>query len=553
MFRRVFAKKSIFRSISYLGGHKQEIFWRQFRILLKIRDTMNINLLYNRAVDLYGHNNFEESDRICRNILKEDSLHFGCLHLLSSICFLTGRFDDALCYATSALQLQPDNTAVLLGAAQLLALRGRETEALEIYARILTLQPDHHEAFNGRGILLGHLRRPIDALADFTRAIAIKPDFADPHFNTGRISEQFGEFELALRSYRAAVRLNPTRGSFFNALAECGYRAVDAAQMHAVEAVLTPSRRPGIEDRIGLHFGLAKAYEDHEHYDRSFEHLAAGNALKRKTLHYDEASELSLFERTAAAFDMETMGRRVGPVASSPDGPIFIVGMPRSGSSLVEAILASHSRVFAAGEVGFLEKAINEFGALGSLAKDPERLSALSELELREIGERYLGIMRDASPRGKRPVDKLPINFRHIGLIHKALPDARIIHTCRDPLDTCLSCFFRLFANANQPFSYDLAELGRYYRGYERLMAHWRSVLPGQIIVDLRYEDLVSDLPGEVRRLLAHCGLAWEPNCLEFHKTHRQVRTDSRVHKPIYRTSIGRWRNYEAFLAPLQQ
>ncbi|CAM5773137.1 hypothetical protein LMIY3S_04077 [Labrys miyagiensis] len=435
----------------------------------------------------------------------------------------------------------------------MLVLSGREAEALEVLARILALEPGNHEALNNRGMLLGHLGRSAEALDDLARAMTAKPDFADPHFNTGRIFEQFGQFAPARHAYETALKLAPERGAFYHALAECGYRAVDPERLRVMEEMLEHTPHPGTSDRTSLHFGLAKAYEDYERYERSFRHLAAGNALKRKTLRYDETAALELFERTAAAFGEEVTHRRPSLPPSGTDAPIFIVGMPRSGSSLVEQILSSHPRIFAAGEAGFLDMAIDGFDGLPGLSGNPEQLASLSQRDLETIGARYLGNMRSMAPGGQRPVDKLPINFRHLGLIQAALPGARIIHIYRDPLDTCLSCFFRLFSNGNQPYAYDLAELGRYYRGYERLMAHWRRVLPGGVMLDLRYEDLVEDLPAQVRRILAHCELEWHPDCVEFHRSHRQVHTDSRVHRPLYETSIGRWRNYEAFLGPLRQ
>jgi hypothetical protein len=225
--------------------------------------------------------------------------------------------------------------------------------------------------------------------------------------------------------------------------------------------------------------------------------------------------------------------------------------MPRSGSTLVEQILASHPKIFGAGE-------LNDFGTavarLGDRARAPfpELVRAMSEEDLRQLGTNYLDATTALAPEAARITDKMPFNFHFVGLIHLALPHARIIHTRRDPVDTCLSCFSTLFT-AGQPYGYDLGELGRYYRGYAALMQHWRNVLPNGVMLEVQYEELVDDLEDQARRLVAHCGLDWDETCLAFHKTQRPVLTASatQVRQPIYKSAVGRWRVYEEFLGPL--
>jgi hypothetical protein len=230
--------------------------------------------------------------------------------------------------------------------------------------------------------------------------------------------------------------------------------------------------------------------------------------------------------------------------------PIFIVGMPRSGSTLLEQILASHSRVFGAGEINDFAKSA---ASLPGVSEDfPESVLILSDNELRHLGRRYVNSVTAKVPGVIRITDKMLSNFAYIGLIHLALPNARIIHACRDPVDTCLSCFSILFGD-DQPYTYDLAELGRYYRAYERLMRHWRAVLPEGVMLDVCYEDVVANLERQARRLIGHCGLEWEDRCLEFHQTPRPVHTASvtQVRQPIYHDSVGRWRPYRDLLRPL--
>jgi hypothetical protein len=234
--------------------------------------------------------------------------------------------------------------------------------------------------------------------------------------------------------------------------------------------------------------------------------------------------------------------------------PVFIVGMPRSGSSLLEQILSSHSRVFGAGEIDALQKAVARSLAVapGTLRSFSEMVSTVSPDELRRLGRHYIDCVAALAPGADRIVDKMLTNFSHVGLIHLALPNARIIHARRDPIDSCLSCFGLLFAD-EQSHTYDLAELGRYYRAYAGLMRHWEEVLPDGVMLDVRYEDVVDDIEGQARRVIAHCGLEWEEQCLAFHQTKRPVRTASvtQVRRPIYRDSVGRWRPDKVLLEPL--
>ncbi len=311
---------------------------------------------------------------------------------------------------------------------------------------------------------------------------------------------------------------------------------------------------------VYIDFGLGKALEDTGDYRRAFEHFRRGNALKRREIHYDEASSRREFQSIAAMFDNAAFERFRGVAPPSPT-PIFVVGMPRSGSTLVEQILASHPQVHAAGELQNLSRLVRAASsAAGSQAADvagstsqPLGQSQAHAERLQGIGRAYLASL-PALAQGKTPHcrQKPPGNFFNVGLIHLILPNARIIHTMRSPIDTCVSCFTRLFSDG-QEFSYDLAELGRHYRRYDELMAHWRAVLPSDAMLDVAYEDVVDDLETQARRLVEFCGLPWDAGCLVFHQTNRPIFTASnvQVRRPLYRTSLARWRRYEADLEPL--
>jgi hypothetical protein len=298
-----------------------------------------------------------------------------------------------------------------------------------------------------------------------------------------------------------------------------------------------------------LHFALGRTAGKAGADAAAFGHFAAGNRLKRATLDYDGAATGDNFARAAAAFDAAFFARHQGAGDASAL-PIVIVGMPRSGTTLVEQILASHPEVHGAGE-------LPELGALATAlaartgGRYPECASAADAAAWGELGADYAAALAALAPDKARVCDKLPGNFSRLGLLRAMAPNAAIIHCRRDPLDTCYSCYSQLFAEG-QPFAYEQTELGLYYREYEALMAHWHAVLPGRIL-EVRYEDVVGDLEGQARRLLEHCGLEWDPRCLEFHTTRRTVRTASlvQVRQPIYSSSIGRWRRHEKELAPL--
>jgi hypothetical protein len=302
-------------------------------------------------------------------------------------------------------------------------------------------------------------------------------------------------------------------------------------------------------EQVDLHFALAKALADIGDTAEAFDHWRSGNALIRGRITYDEPATLAGLRDMASAF----AGRPPSPpgVGDPSAAPLFIVGMPRSGTTLVEQILASHPAVFAAGETNALAAAIIQVGGPALIAS-PSALAQLSGPALTQIGDAYVRAIRAQAPGAARITNKTPDNFRLIGLIRAALPQARIIHVRRDPIDTCLSCFTKRFTG-HQPFTFDLAELGRYYRGYQALMAFWRKTTPPAVMLEVDYEALTDDLESQARLILAHCGLDWDPRCLAFQLTERHVLTASaiQVRQPLYRSAVGRWRAYEPHLGPL--
>ncbi len=528
----------------------------------------------------------EEALASCGRALALEPDYVGALNIRGNALRDLDRFEEALASYDKALALKPDFAEALANRGVALRSLDRVEEALASYERALALEPDRAEALNNRGNALRDLHRPEEALASFDRALALRPDFAEALSNRGNalldlgrpeealascdkalaldpddaiafdnrglVLAELGRFDEASASIEEAIRLAPRRiRSYYNLAATKRLTAGDP-RLGAMEELARDALSLAPDEQIHLHFALGKALADVGDRQRSFQHLLEGNAAKRKRTRYDETSALGSLERTRALFTGEWMRENEGRGEPS-DTPVFILGMPRSGTTLIEQILASHPKAFGAGEIAAFGYAVARLeGGPGRAVRFPEVVSLMSGGELRRLGADYLERLRASAPAAERITNKTTENFRFAGLIHLALPNARIIHARRNPVDTCLSCFSTLFAG-NIPYAYDLAELGRYYRAYDALMAHWRETLPPSAMLEVGYEDVVADLEGQARRILAHCGLEWDARCLDFHLTERQVRTASatQVRRPIYRSSIERWRAYEPWLAPL--
>jgi hypothetical protein len=391
-----------------------------------------------------------------------------------------------------------------------------------------------------------------EAFAHYHKALAIKPDYAEAHNNLGVSFKMLGRTEEARRAFETAIQLAPRRVLFYAGLVETRRFAEGDRHLAAMKKLARDlASLPG-EEQIQLHFALGKAFADLAQHDRSFRHLLAGNALKRQQISYDEAAVLAEFDRIRAVFTRGLMQDKQDLGYPSPV-PVFIIGMPRSGTTLVEQMLASHPRVFGAGELTDFHDALTRLAAREAVPQPyPEMVSSMTGPRLFELGADYLARVRRMAPSADRITDKMPGNFLAAGLAHLALPNARIIHIRRDPIDTCFSCFSTLFAVHNR-HAYDLGELGRYYRGHAVLMEHWHDVLPVEVMIEVQYETLVTDFEREARRIVAHCGLDWDDACLAFHRTQRPVQTASmlQVRQPIYQSSVGRWRPYKDWLGPL--
>lgn len=462
------------------------------------------------------------------------------------------KYDEAIAVAKEVLAGDPNNADALSYLGAIYVDEKKLEPAFEALKRSLALNPSKAETHNMIGRALFDANDPAGALAAYKRAIELKPDFSDPYNNMGNALKELGKFAEARRAFETCMALNPGAiATYVNLVDAMTFTSSDDKHLKGMEAHLQKGDLKD-ERRMQLNFAIAKAYDDLQRYDEAMANLLDGNRLKRKTTTYDEATVLAYFERIRTSFTAGVIAEKSGGGAAS-DRPIFVLGMPRSGTTLVEQILASHPSVRGAGELKDMSDTVNTVrNADGSQAPYPEFVQALTPGALGRIGQAYLARLGKHAPSAERITDKMPSNFYFMGLIHLALPGAKIIHTNRNPVDTCLSCFSKLFAG-EQPQTYDLAELGRYYRAYHGLMQHWREVLPGGSFLDVSYEEVVADTEGQARRILDYCGLAWDPRVLDFHRTERPVKTASasQVRKPIYRSSVARWRNYEKHLGPL--
>jgi tetratricopeptide (TPR) repeat protein len=460
------------------------------------------------------------------------------------------RHDEALASYDDAIRCDPGHAGAFSNRGSLLCVLKRFDEALESLDRGLRFDPDNADCLNNRGGVLANLGRLDEALATYEKIIRLAPGHAAAHNNKGAMLTELGNLPEALESFETAIALAPRTVRFYFNAAENRTFAAGDRHMTALEAMAQTMAELGVDEQINLHFTLGKAYRDIGDKTRFFHHLVQGNALKFNQSRYCETARLQTFERLRDAFPARLAQATTSRNEPGPT-PVFIVGMPRSGSTLIEQILASHPAVFAAGEVNYFDAVLFDVSPDGD-ASSPEALAAIPPETWREAGARHVRRLRTMAPNASCLTNKKLMNFMVAGMIHLALPQARIIHARRHPVDTCLSCFSKNFTD-DLAFTYDLGALGRYYRGYEKLMDHWRGVLPAGVMLDVQYEDVVADLEGQARQILRHCGLEWDPRCLDFHKTQRPVRTASRVQvrQPLFASSVGRWKDYEAELAPL--
>ena len=487
-----------------------------------------------------------------RNILKQDPNHVHGLVGLANVAIDRNAPDDAERLLDRAMAVSPNMSHVHRAVARLAMSRSRYPEAEAAARRATEINPELAECWTSLGTVYAWGLRQAEAARAFAKALAINPRQPRVLLSLGHVHKALGNSADSIRAYRDSVAADPTLGEAWWSLADLKTYRFSATEVERMETTLDDGRLFG-RDRAALHFALGKAYEDRGCADEAFVHYRQGNALRRSR----ESFNVERFGRQCARlrqfFTPRRLAAKLPPAARGPT-PIFVIGLPRSGSTLVDQILSSHSQVQGTMELPHVLGYVREMERdAGPDSGYPDRIARMAPRELAALGERYLA--ETASHRGAAPffVDKMPNNFLHVGLIASMLPQALFVDTRRHPLACCFSIYKQNFARG-QTFGYALDTLAAYYRNYVALMAHWETVLPGRIHRVI-YERLVDDTPGETRRLLAHCGLPFETACLRFFETERVVRTASaeQVRQPIYRDAVTHWRAYEAHLAPLKE
>jgi Flp pilus assembly protein TadD len=434
--------------------------------------------------------------------------------------------------------------------------QNRIEDAIACYRALLARHPKLSALHAAIGALLRRRGRHEEALLALEQAHSLLPN--EPSLCTclAVVLQEMGRIDEAAAQFRHAIAMAPDEPAHYLGLVRLQALAADDPALTALRQLARQESRFNTSRRASLHFALGKALTDAGEPQEGFSHFLRANALRRADLSYDEAAVLGAMRQISQHFTADAMAALTHAGHPSTQ-PVFIVGMPRSGSTLVEQILASHPDAYGAGEASTLADTLKDAAKRCPAWKSPMPFPALSEAECLATAEDYLGRINSLAvdwPHPEPPrliVNKMLDNFAHIGLIRRLWPKARIIHTVRDPIDTCLSCFSIPFDHLE--FTFDLGELGRYYRQYRALMAHWEQVLPPEAILTVRYEDLVQNLPHHAQRIIAYCGLPWNPDCLKFHENRRIVRTSSlaQVRTPLYRSALHRWRPDNESLRPL--
>ncbi|MBY6186766.1 sulfotransferase [Marinobacter hydrocarbonoclasticus] len=494
-----------------------------------------------------------KAERLCRHFLQQQPTHIEAMRLLAQLAAKLNVLDDAEVLLDTAMQLEPDNRQVRFDLIQVLHRRQKYAQALSEAETLRATEPGNPSFDTAYANQLVAVGRFDEALTLYDQVLARMPDNPSLHLVKGHALKTLGRQQQAIEAYQSSYRHRPGFGDACWSLANLKtyrFSEPELARMKADEAA--PGRT--LEDRFHLCFALGKALEDRGDYADAFQYYQRGNELKLSQTRYRPESMARDLALQAEHVGVELVRSKARHGCPATD-PIFIVGMPRAGSTLLEQIIASHPQVDGTMElpdIAAMAHRLNGRRRVDEAPAYPANLAGLDDETLREMGEQYLAQTRIHRQGAPYFIDKMPNNFRHIGLIKLILPNARIIDARRDPMACCFSNFKQLFAEG-QEFSYSLENMAAYYRGYETLMDHWDSVFPGEIL-RVQYEEVVADLDTQVRRILNYLNLPFDERCLAFHKTDRSVRTASseQVRQPLYRSGLAQWRHFEAQLAPLQ-
>ena len=503
-----------------------------------------------QAAQLHQSDKKREAETIYRNILKRDPNHVEAARLLAAVAVEHSRYRDAEVYLRHAAGIAPDYGRLWVDLANVLREQEKLDQALDCAQRILDLAPEKAESHMLMASVLGSMSRHEEAIAAYRTALEISPERTGAMCTMAHHLKTLGRQSEGVEMYRKAISAKPDHAEAYWSLANLKTFRFEDREVDAMLELLQGDELPD-ESRVQIHNALGLEFEGRKEYDQAFAHFEQCNALRRQSEIYDPVETETGFDRIIEIMDAAFFEDHQN-LGSDDNAPILIVGMPRSGSTLIEQILASHSQVDGTHELGDLPKVAKRIRRFSpERASFPANLRDLSPENWKEVGNDYIESTRKFRDDAPNFIDKNPNNFIFIGLLKIALPGARIINARRHPLDSCFGTFKQLFASG-QPFSYDMTELGEYYLQYQRLMDHWNEVIPGYVL-DVQYEDVVADLEEQVRRILDFCNLPFEESCLRFHETDRAVKTASseQVRRPIYSSSVNLWKHYEKNLDEL--
>ncbi|TPI64511.1 tetratricopeptide repeat protein [Mesorhizobium sp. B3-1-7] len=537
-----------------------------------------------KALQLHQAGRRQEAEALYRQVLGQQPNHAAALHFLGLLLHQTGRSEEGLDLIEQSVTLQPENADFLNNMGTVMRDLGRVAAAIDFFRGAVDIRPDQLAARDNLGSSLTQLgqfdaaeeiyrgtigRNPFhvrarvglaetlqeagrldEAIKLFREALSIRPKDAELLYGLGVAMMEKGKLDEATDLARQALAIAPNMARAWLLLTQVKRQTERDKELSGMEAEHAKAPQGSLA-RMQLSFGLGKVNDDLKDYGRAFDYFAEGNAIRRKAIDYDPARTRGEFEAMKAAFDTVFFEKHK-PSGISDDTPIFVVGMPRSGTTLVEQIIASHPQVLGAGELNILKTAVGKQFPMNMPGGFPAGIADMPGKAFAEAGQAYLDMLHTRYPGYRHVTDKMPGNFLLVGFLHMMLPKAKIVHCARDAAATCLSIFKVHFRGDSHRYGYDLGELADFHNLYTDIMAHWHKVLPG-VVHDVRYEDFVADQEGQTRALMAYLGLPWDDKVLSFHETDRPVRTASaaQVRQPMYQGSVDLWKRYGDRLKPL--
>ena len=535
------------KALALLGrGKEADVAFEKSFELNPVRKTLAIAAEHQKAGRL------KEAKALYREVLQVNPENVDALRMMGAAALSEGRIDEAERYFRKAVSHAPDFVGAIIDHGQALKEQNRFEEAIGCFHNAIEIEPGRVKAHFLLGSTLSPSALTYEAIEAFQHTLKLRPDHVGAQLGLGHVLKTVGRQDEAVSAYRECIRLRPNNGASYWSLANLKTYRLNSDDIQEMKAQLDDGD-PDKESEVNFLFALAKATEDRGDFDAAWQYYEKGNSERRMMEYYDPVNAEDIHDRVIEVFDQGFLSEHGGQGHADP-APIFVIGLPRSGSTLIEQILASHSQVEGTSELPYIAHAT---GSLNLNRADgvnyPEAVRELGPDHFISLGKGYLRAAQMHRTEGApRFIDKMPNNFPSVGLIHLILPNAKIIDARRHPLDSCLSCYRQLFARG-QPFTYDLTDIGEYFLEYQRLMDHWHEVLPGRVLT-VQYEDVVQDVENQVQRLLDYCELPWEDSCVRFFETDRPVRTASseQVRQPVHTKSVNFWRNFEDKLDELK-